>query len=120
MFLSASQLYMNHLKLQRYLAKCPAAKVCATLGSSDQPCVKLEFFFRFTWVEPAELHLTESQAALVFLIAFGGRLRRLSASQGDASTISSSAVNFRVDLIRSLRIRTGLFLILLLSPRRVK
>lgn len=28
------------------------------------------FSFRFTWVEPAKLHLTESQAAPVFLVAF--------------------------------------------------
>lgn len=41
---SASQLYMNHLKLQRYLAKGPAGKISAALSSFDQSCVKNAFF----------------------------------------------------------------------------
>lgn len=101
---------MNHLKLQRYLAKGPAGKICGALGSSDRSHPKLDFIkIQLPGLNQLSFWLNHK-----LLWCF------LSLSQGGTSVISSTAIDFTVHLIHSMHIHARLGLIWLVSPPLVK
>lgn len=104
---------MNHFKLQRYLAKGPAGKICTALGSSDRSRAKLDFIkIQLSGLNQLSFWLNHK-----LLWRF---LRHLSPSQGGTSIIYPSATDFTVHLIHSMHIHAGLGLIRLVSPPLVK